>query len=79
MTDLIAETPARMLLEVKAVLFSEGKPFIFTSGWASPVYLDIPRALHAVEVTRMVVELLLAHQHCLRPHHFSPVRSSFAG
>ena len=31
----IAETTAKMLLEVKAVLFSEDKPFIFTSGWAS--------------------------------------------
>jgi orotate phosphoribosyltransferase len=38
--SLVAEITARMLLEVKAVLFSEGKPFIFTSGWASPVYID---------------------------------------
>ena len=30
----IAETTAKMLLEVKAVLFSEDKPFTFTSGWA---------------------------------------------
>ena len=37
---LIAQITARMLLEVKAVLFSDGKPFIFTSGWASPVYID---------------------------------------
>ena len=36
----IAETTARMLLEVKAVLFWDAKPFIFTSGWASPVYID---------------------------------------
>src|SRR5882762_2867333 len=31
----IADTTARMLLEVKAVLFSEDKPFIFTSGCAT--------------------------------------------
>jgi orotate phosphoribosyltransferase len=37
---LIAEITAKMLLEVKAVLFSDAKPFIFTSGWASPVYID---------------------------------------
>ena len=35
----VAETTAKMLLEVKAVLFWEDKPFIFTSGWASPVLL----------------------------------------
>ena len=29
---LTAEITARMLLEVKAVLFFEDKPFIFTSG-----------------------------------------------
>src|SRR5262245_40513276 len=38
--SVIAEVTARMLLEVKAVLFYESKPFIFTSGWASPVYID---------------------------------------
>jgi orotate phosphoribosyltransferase len=36
----IAETTAKMLLEVQAVLFFTDKPFIFTSGWASPVYID---------------------------------------
>ena len=36
----VAETTAKMLLEVKAVLFFSDKPFIFTSGWASPVYID---------------------------------------
>ena len=38
--SFIAETTARMLLEVQAVLFSQDQPFIFTSGWASPVYID---------------------------------------
>src|SRR4051812_42196312 len=37
---LAAEITARMLLEVEAVLFFKDKPFIFTSGWASPVYID---------------------------------------
>lgn len=36
----IAEASARMLLEIKAVHFSSGTPFVFTSGWASPVYID---------------------------------------
>jgi orotate phosphoribosyltransferase len=29
-----------MMLEVKAIHFNAEKPFIFTSGWASPVYTD---------------------------------------
>jgi orotate phosphoribosyltransferase len=35
-----AETTARILLETKAVLFSPDKPFTFTSGRISPVYID---------------------------------------
>ncbi len=34
----IAEQTARMYLDTGAVRFMEDKPFIFTSGWASPVY-----------------------------------------
>jgi orotate phosphoribosyltransferase len=36
----IAEQTARMYLDTGAVRFMEDKPFIFTSGWASPVYND---------------------------------------
>ena len=42
---LAAELTARMLLEVKAVHFSDSKPFIFTSGWASPTYTDCRRLI----------------------------------
>jgi orotate phosphoribosyltransferase len=35
-----AETTARILLETEAVLFSPEKPFTFTSGRQSPVYID---------------------------------------
>jgi orotate phosphoribosyltransferase len=38
--DTIARQTARMLLEIQAVHFSAGEPFKFTSGWASPVYID---------------------------------------
>ena len=31
---------ARMMLEIKTFQFNVEKPFIFTSGWASPVYVD---------------------------------------
>jgi orotate phosphoribosyltransferase len=36
----IAELTAKMFLDVGAVRFMQDKPFIFTSGWASPVYND---------------------------------------
>ena len=36
----IATQTAKMFLEVEAVRFMADKPFIFTSGWASPVYND---------------------------------------
>jgi orotate phosphoribosyltransferase len=38
--DLVAELTAKMLLEVGAVHFRPEDPFRFTSGWASPVYID---------------------------------------
>jgi orotate phosphoribosyltransferase len=41
----MAELTAKMLLEVEAVRFMEEKPFIFTSGWASPVYTDCRRLI----------------------------------
>jgi orotate phosphoribosyltransferase len=37
---VVAREAARMLLEIKAVHFYDEKPFVFTSGWASPVYTD---------------------------------------
>ena len=36
----IAELTARMYLDTGAVRFMQDKRFIFTSGWASPVYND---------------------------------------
>jgi orotate phosphoribosyltransferase len=36
----IARQTAKMLLEIKAIHFNADSPFFFTSGWASPVYVD---------------------------------------
>ncbi len=36
----IAQTTAHILIETKAVHFNPSKPYIFTSGWASPTYID---------------------------------------
>jgi orotate phosphoribosyltransferase len=44
-TPSFAETTARILLETKSILFSPEKPFIFTSGRASPVYIDCRRLI----------------------------------
>ncbi|HZD19671.1 MAG TPA: orotate phosphoribosyltransferase [Burkholderiales bacterium] len=53
---LIAEITARMLLEVKAVLFYEAKPFIFTSGWASPVYIDCRKLIFYPRIRSQLVD-----------------------
>ena len=36
----VALQTARMMLEIKAIHFNAEQPFIFTSGWASPLYVD---------------------------------------
>ena len=39
----ISELTAKMLFEIDAVHFRSDKPFIFTSGTASPVYMTAER------------------------------------
>ena len=58
--SFIADTTAKMLLEVKAVHFSDGKPFIFTSGWASPVYIDCRKLISYPRVRSALVEFATA-------------------
>jgi orotate phosphoribosyltransferase len=52
----IARLTARMLLEVEAVRFSPDKPFIFTSGWASPVYTDCRRLISFPRVRQALMD-----------------------
>jgi orotate phosphoribosyltransferase len=52
----MAELTARMLLEVEAVRFMEDKPFIFTSGWASPVYTDCRRLISFPRVRQTLID-----------------------
>jgi orotate phosphoribosyltransferase len=54
--SLVAETTAKMLLEIEAVLFNAEKPFIFTSGWASPVYIDCRKLISYPRVRRTLVD-----------------------
>ena len=53
---LIAETTARMLLEIEAVHFNADKPYIFTSGWASPVYIDCRKLISYPRLRRTLVD-----------------------
>jgi orotate phosphoribosyltransferase len=56
----IAETTAKMLLEVKAVLFFTDQPFIFTSGWASPVYIDCRKLIFYPRIRGQLVDFATA-------------------
>src|SRR3989440_12872822 len=53
---VMAELTAKMLLEVDAVRFMADKPFIFTSGWASPVYIDCRRLISFPRVRRTLID-----------------------
>jgi orotate phosphoribosyltransferase len=53
---VMAEITARMLLEVEAVRFMDDKPFIFTSGRASPVYTDCRRLISFPRVRRTLMD-----------------------
>jgi orotate phosphoribosyltransferase len=52
-----AETTARILLETKAVLFSPEKPFIFTSGRVSPVYIDCRKLISFPRARRKLMDM----------------------
>ncbi|OGA73308.1 MAG: orotate phosphoribosyltransferase [Betaproteobacteria bacterium RIFCSPLOWO2_12_FULL_65_14] len=56
----IAEMTAKMMLEVKAVHFSDGKPFVFTSGWASPVYIDCRKLISYPRVRSTLIDFATA-------------------
>src|ERR1700748_1623447 len=51
-----AELTAKMLIEVEAVRFMTDKPFIFTSGWASPVYTDCRRLISFPRVRQTLMD-----------------------
>lgn len=57
-----AARTAEILLGIKAVHFNAEKPFIFTSGWASPVYIDCRKIISFLgerrEITGFACDLL---------------------
>lgn len=54
--ELIASITARMLCEVEAIRFSVDEPFRFTSGWASPVYIDCRRLISFPRVRQTLMD-----------------------
>ena len=55
--EVISTITAKMLIEVEAVRFSSDEPFKFTSGWASPVYIDCRWLISFIEARRRIIEL----------------------
>ena len=56
----VARQSAQMFLEVKAVNFYDGKPFIFTSGTASPVYIDCRKLISFPRVRAALMDFAVA-------------------
>jgi orotate phosphoribosyltransferase len=52
----IAHETAELLLEVEAVLVRPETPFIFTSGWASPVYTDMRKIISYPRLRRRLID-----------------------
>jgi orotate phosphoribosyltransferase len=55
--DEAAEITCRILLETESVLFSPDKPFTFTSGRISPVYVDCRRLISFPRARRRLMDL----------------------
>ena len=53
---LIAETVAKMLLEIEAVHFRADQPYTFTSGLASPVYIDCRKLISYPRIRSAVID-----------------------
>ena len=57
---VIAREAAKMLIEIKAVHFYDEKPFIFTSGWASPVYIDCRKIISYPRLRSALIDFATA-------------------
>jgi orotate phosphoribosyltransferase len=54
--DLISETVAKMLLEIDAIHFRSDRPFTFTSGLASPVYIDCRKLISYPRIRSTIMD-----------------------
>lgn len=55
-----ALTTARILLEIKAINFRPEEPYILTSGWASPVYVDCRKVISFPRARGTICNLMTA-------------------
>jgi orotate phosphoribosyltransferase len=53
----IARQTARILIEAAAVSINTETPFIFTSGWASPVYTDMRKLISYPQLRKALIDL----------------------
>jgi orotate phosphoribosyltransferase len=53
---VIARLTAQMLLEIGAIQFNSDKPFIFSSGWASPVYVNCRKLISYPRMRQSITE-----------------------
>jgi orotate phosphoribosyltransferase len=51
----IASKTANILFDIGAIHFNAEKPYIFTSGWASPVYVDCRKIISHLEARRALM------------------------
>jgi orotate phosphoribosyltransferase len=48
---------SELLIEIEAIHFNQEDPFIFTSGWASPVYIDCRKLISFPRQRREIIQL----------------------
>lgn len=58
--DAAAARVAALLLDIGAVHVNVETPYIFTSGWASPVYIDCRKVISFLEPRREIIALAAA-------------------
>jgi orotate phosphoribosyltransferase len=54
---LVASMTARMILEAGAVKYSAERPYFLSSGWASPVYIDVQRLISFPRIRAALMDL----------------------
>lgn len=57
---LMAEMTSRMLLEIGAVHFNAKKPYMFTSGLASPVYIDCRKLISYPRIREALMDFAVS-------------------
>ena len=55
--EIIAGQTAKILLDIKSVNFRPREPYLLTSGWASPVYIDCRWVISFLQERREIIKL----------------------